>query len=77
MSSQPNPLEYGETYHIYSRDNNRENIFREERNYRHFLRLYAHHICPVATTYAYDARGRLVDARVQRPPFYTEGSIRR
>ena len=24
-----------------------------------------------------DARGRLVDAVVQRPPFYTEGSIRR
>ena len=24
-----------------------------------------------------DARGRLVDAVVQRPPFYAEGSIRR
>ena len=24
-----------------------------------------------------DARGRLVDAVVQRPPFYTQGSIRR
>lgn len=29
------------------------------------------------TTLQIDARGRLVDAVVQRPPFYTEGSIRR
>jgi aminomethyltransferase len=29
------------------------------------------------TQVAVDARGRLVDAVVQRPPFYTEGSIRR
>lgn len=29
------------------------------------------------TTLAIDARGRLVEAIVQRPPFYTEGSIRR
>lgn len=29
------------------------------------------------TSLAIDARGRLVDAVVQRPPFYTEGSIRR
>lgn len=29
------------------------------------------------TTVQVDARGKLVDAVVQRPPFYTEGSIRR
>jgi putative transposase len=49
----PTPLEYGQYYHIYNRGNNRENIFFEERNYRHFLRLYAKYILPVADTYAY------------------------
>jgi putative transposase len=49
----PVPLEYGKYYHIYNRGNNRENIFREERNYLHFLRLYAEYIEPIAETYAY------------------------
>ncbi len=49
----PVPLQYGQTYHIYSRGNNRETIFVEERNYRHFLRLYAQHVLPIADTYAY------------------------
>ncbi|MBN1643178.1 MAG: transposase, partial [Anaerolineae bacterium] len=40
-------------YHIYNRGNNRENLFRCDENYRYFLRLYAHHIEPVAETYAY------------------------
>lgn len=40
-------------YHIYSRGVNRENIFIEERNYEHFLRLYEKHICPVVDTFAY------------------------
>jgi REP element-mobilizing transposase RayT len=43
----------GVTYHIYNRGNNREDIFREERNYDYFLSLYARHIGPVAETYAY------------------------
>ncbi|MBX3011509.1 MAG: hypothetical protein KF832_08365 [Caldilineaceae bacterium] len=43
----------GTYYHIYNRGNNRENIFREERNFRYFLELYAKHILPVADTYAY------------------------
>lgn len=47
------PLEYGHYYHIYNRGNNRENLFYEERNYRHFLRLYARYIRPIADTYAY------------------------
>ena len=34
-------LEYDAYYHIYNRGNNRENLFREDRNYRHFLQLYA------------------------------------
>ena len=49
----PAPLEHGQYYHIYNRGNNRENIFVENRNYRHFLKLYAKHITPVADTYAY------------------------
>ena len=46
-------LQPGKTYHIYNRGNNRENIFVEERNYRHFLDLYARHIHPIADTYAF------------------------
>jgi len=49
----PSPLQYGQYYHIYNRGNNRENLFYEERNYRHFLRLYALHVEPVVDTYAY------------------------
>ena len=49
----PAPLEYGQYYHIYNRGNNREDVFYEERNYRHFLSLYAKYILPIADTYAY------------------------
>ncbi len=49
----PIPLEPGKYYHIYNRGNNRENIFIEERNYPYFLKLYAHHIEPIADTFAY------------------------
>ena len=51
--SKPTPLRYGEYYHIYNRGNNRENIFIEERNYPHFLKLYAKYVEPIADTYAY------------------------
>ncbi|HOG46439.1 MAG TPA: hypothetical protein PLJ35_00870 [Anaerolineae bacterium] len=47
------PLEPGKYYHVYSRGNNRENIFLEERNYAYCLKLYACHIEPVAETFAY------------------------
>jgi len=49
----PVPLQYGLTYHIFNRGNNRENIFLEERNYRYFLRLYLKYIEPIAWTFAY------------------------
>ena len=49
----PTPLEYGQYYHIYNRGNNGQDLFFEERNYPYFLKLYAHHILPVADTYAY------------------------
>jgi hypothetical protein len=48
----PLPLKWGTYYHIYNRGDH-ENIFREERNYHYFLKLYAHHIEPIAGTYAY------------------------
>jgi REP element-mobilizing transposase RayT len=51
--SKPVPLQYGMYYHILNRGNNRENVFFEQRNYRHFLQLYAKYIEPVADTYAY------------------------
>ncbi len=51
--SKPIPLQYGQTYHVYNRGINRETIFVADHNYRHFLRLYAHHVAPIADTYAY------------------------
>ena len=47
------PLEPGVYYHIYNRGINGENIFREERNYAYFLRLYTRHVEPIADTFAY------------------------
>lgn len=47
------PLLPGHVYHIYNRGNNREDLFREESNYRYFLELYSRHVHPVAATFAY------------------------
>lgn len=49
----PSPLLYSTYYHIYNRGTNRENIFIEERNYEHFLKLYEKHIELIAETFAY------------------------
>ena len=46
-------LEFGEYYHIFNRGNNHENVFREERNYSYFLKLYQKYVFPVAETFAY------------------------
>jgi REP element-mobilizing transposase RayT len=46
-------LEFGKYYHVYNRGNNREDLFKENRNYEFFLRLYWKHILPVAETFAY------------------------
>lgn len=51
--SSPTILSLDTYYHIYNRGNNRENIFQEDRNYWHFLKLYLHHIEPIAQTFAY------------------------
>lgn len=49
----PSPLLDDTYYHIYSRGNNGENIFFQERNYEHFINLYFKYIAPIAETSAY------------------------
>ncbi len=49
----PTPLAYETCYHIFARGNNRENIFVQERNYQHFLKLYARYVDPIAETFAF------------------------
>ncbi len=45
-------LEPGQTYHIFNRGNNRENLFYSDRHYKYFLKLYSRYILPAADTYA-------------------------
>ncbi|MEZ4519856.1 MAG: hypothetical protein R3C44_24510 [Chloroflexota bacterium] len=52
-TTNPPPLQPGQTYHIYNRGVNREPIFREQDNYRYFLDLYTHHVGDIVDTYAY------------------------
>ena len=47
------PLREGGVYHIYNMGNNGENIFIEERNYRHFLRLLFFYLYPVCDVFAF------------------------
>ena len=47
------PLIGGNYYHIYNRGNNSDNIFYENENYYHFLRLYEKYINPIADTFAW------------------------
>lgn len=47
------PILPGNFYHIYNRGNNRIDIFYENKNYEHFLRLYQKYIIPIAETYAW------------------------
>lgn len=47
------PIEPGNFYHIYNRGNNGSNIFFEEDNYQHFLRLYKKYMYAVADTFAW------------------------
>lgn len=46
-------LQPGCYYHIYNRGNNKENIFKEPRNYNYFLLLWKKYIEPIALTFAY------------------------
>lgn len=47
------PLIPGNYYHIYNRGINSCNLFIENDNYEHFLRLYEKYISPVANTFAW------------------------
>ena len=47
------PLEPDHYYHIYNHANGKENLFENEGNFSFFLQRYAHHINPVADTFAY------------------------
>ena len=46
-------LEFNQYYHIFNRGNNGETIFRQERNYHFFLKLYTKHLNAVVDTFAY------------------------
>lgn len=45
-------LEPNKIYHVYTRGNNRENIFKEPENFYYFLQLYRKYISPYADTFA-------------------------
>jgi len=47
------PLQPGLMYHIYNRGNNRENLFKEDKNYFHFLNLSQKHLLPIADIFSY------------------------
>ncbi len=49
----PAELQFDTIYHIWNRGVNHSTIFRDDENYRYFLKLYIHHIEPVAETFAY------------------------
>ncbi|MGO1586025.1 transposase [Mesonia sp.] len=40
-------------YHVYNRGNNKEDLFKEEKNYAYFLELVKKHILPIAELYSY------------------------
>jgi REP element-mobilizing transposase RayT len=46
-------MDQGSFYHIYNRGNNKENIFFEEKNYQHFLKLFDQYLSPYIDVYAY------------------------
>jgi REP element-mobilizing transposase RayT len=46
-------FEYGCFYHVFSKGNNSENIFNEEKNFELFFNLMKKYLLPVADIYAY------------------------
>jgi len=46
-------IESGCYYHIFNQGNNQENLFKEKRNYDHFLRLLEKYIVPVGDIFSY------------------------
>lgn len=53
MGNNRPPFTPDTVFHVYNHGNAEDNIFREEENYRYFLKRYAHYIYPVAKTYAF------------------------
>jgi putative transposase len=47
------PLLPNNIYHIYNRGNNKETIFKESKNYNHFLYLWKKHVNPIADSLVY------------------------
>ncbi|GAB3202996.1 REP element-mobilizing transposase RayT [Pontibacter aydingkolensis] len=50
---QKSPLEPNKFYHIYTRGNNKETLFKEQDNYGLFLQLYRKHLASYVDTFAY------------------------
>ena len=46
-------LQFGLHYHLYNKGNNREALFKEDRNYYYFIELYRRYIYPISDLYAY------------------------
>ena len=46
-------LETGKIYHLYTRSNNEERVFKRPSDYRFFLVRYRHYIAPFVSTIAY------------------------
>jgi len=53
MRDYKSKLEPGRFYHIYNRANGSERMFRNNENYKYFLRRYKKYIDPIVKTYAY------------------------
>ncbi len=47
------PLETDKFYHIYTRGNNKESLFKEDENYSYFLQLFKKYISQYVNTFAY------------------------
>lgn len=47
------PFLPGHYYHIFNRGNNKENIFRETRNYHYFLKLMNIYLLPISKIFSY------------------------
>ena len=53
MKKHIEPLHAGMTYHVYNRGINKETIFRNDNNYRYFLKKYFHYLNTIADTYCF------------------------
>ncbi|GAA4274532.1 transposase [Aquimarina gracilis] len=62
-------------FHIYNRGNNKEDIFKEKRNYNYFLTLLEKHILEVCDIYAYCLLKNHFHLVVKTKPNYTEKFI--